>query len=28
VNTREPVRASTGQDLRSDILDAWESGMG
>lgn len=28
VNTREPVRVSTGQDLRSDILDAWESGMG
>jgi hypothetical protein len=28
VNTREPVKSSTGQDLRSDILDAWEAGMG
>ena len=28
VNTRAPVRETSGQDLRSDILDAWESGMG
>lgn len=28
VNTRAPVRETSGQDLRSDIMDAWESGMG
>ncbi len=28
VNTREPAKQTSGQDLRSDILDAWEAGIG
>ena len=28
VNTREPVKQTSGQDLRSDIMDAWEAGLG
>ena len=28
VNTREPAKQVSGQDLRSDILDAWESNVG